>query len=208
MAFNHIHIEHLSDAELVLQYKQSGDDAFFVELYQRYTHLVLGTCIKYLKSEAAGKDAVMDIFEKLLTDLKKHDVQHFKSWLYMVSKNHCLMQLRKKGDNFVPIDLIKTSSDGFVETSEQMHLNLQSKDAEEKKLYEALNQLNDEQKICVEMFYLNNKCYQDIADTTGFTLNQVKSYIQNGKRNLKIYLEKNGAVKSTGLLLLLIELLK
>jgi len=118
-----------------------------------------------------------------------------------------LMQLRKKGDNFVPIDLIKTSSDCFVETSEQSHLNLQSKDAEEKKLYEALNQLSDEQKICVEMFYLNNKCYQDIADTTGFTLNQVKSYIQNGKRNLKIYLEKN-AVKSSGLLLLLIELLK
>jgi RNA polymerase sigma-70 factor (ECF subfamily) len=208
LAFNHIHIEHLSDAELILQYKQSNDDAFFVELYQRYTHLVLGTCIKYLKSEAAGRDATMDIFEKLLTDLKKHEVQHFKSWLYMVSKNHCLMILRKKGDQFVPIDLIKTASDNFVESSEAMHLHLQAKDEDEKKLHTALQSLNDEQRICVELFYLKNKCYQEIADSSGFTLNQVKSYIQNGKRNLKIILEKNSTSFSGAFLFILLEMIK
>ena len=189
MSYHHIHIEQLSDIELVLQYKSTNDAVFFAELYQRYTHLVLGTCFKYLKNEAESRDAVMDIFEKLLVDLKKHEVQFFKSWLYMVTKNHCLMQLRKKNDQHVPLDLLKTTDENFVENAEAIHLHSQSAD-DEKELYEALNELNDQQKKCVELFYLKNKCYQDIADETGFTLMQVKSYIQNGKRNLKLILEK------------------
>ena len=190
MLNHHIHIEQLSDIELVLQYKSTGDHVFFAELYQRYTHLVLGTCFKYLKNEAESRDAVMDIFEKLLVDLKKHEVQYFKSWLYMVTKNHCLMQLRKKSNNHVSLDLIKLVSENFVENAETMHLHSQSEN-DEKELHTALNELNEQQKICVELFYLKNRCYQDIADQTGFTMLQVKSYIQNGKRNLKIILEKN-----------------
>ena len=191
MPAQHIHIEQLSDIELVLQYKQTGETIFFAELYQRYTHLVLGTCFKYLKAEAESRDAVMDIFEKLLVDLRKHEVQHFKSWLYMVTKNHCLMQLRKLDNKSVSIDLIKPVADDFVENADDFHLNKLNNDDDEKKLYEALNQLNEQQKICVEQFYLHNKCYQEIVDSTGFTMLQVKSFIQNGKRNLKITLEKN-----------------
>ena len=190
MSTSHIHIEQLSDIELVLQYKQTGETIFFAELYQRYTHLVLGTCFKYLKIEAESRDAVMDIFEKLLVDLRKHEVQYFKSWLYMVTKNHCLMQLRKKNENHVPLDLVKPISDNFVENNEALHLHTQSEN-EERELYAALNELNEQQKTCVELFYLKNKCYQEIVDATGFTMMQVKSYIQNGKRNLKIILEKN-----------------
>ena len=157
MSYHHIHIEQLSDIELVLQYKSTNDAVFFAELYQRYTHLVLGTCFKYLKNEAESRDAVMDIFEKLLVDLKKHEVQFFKSWLYMVTKNHCLMQLRKKNDQHVPLDLLKTTDENFVENAEAIHLHSQSAD-DEKELYEALNELNDQQKKCVELFYLKNKC--------------------------------------------------
>ena len=95
----------------------------------------------------------------------------------------------KKNDQHVPLDLLKTTDENFVENAEAIHLHSQSAD-DEKELYEALNELNDQQKKCVELFYLKNKCYQDIADETGFTLMQVKSYIQNGKRNLKLILEK------------------
>ena len=190
MSNHHIHIEQLSDIELVLQYKSTGNHIFFAELYQRYTHLVLGTCFKYLKNESESRDAVMDIFEKLLVDLRKHEVQYFKSWLYMVTKNHCLMQLRKQNEKPIPLDLVKPISENFVENSETIHLHTQSEN-EEKELHVALNELNEQQKNCVEQFYFKNKCYQEIADSTGFTLNQVKSYIQNGKRNLKIILEKN-----------------
>ena len=188
MTNHHIHIEQLSDVELVLQYKSSGDKIFFAELYQRYTHLVLGTCFKYLKNEQESKDAVMDIFEKLLVDLLKHEVVHFKSWLYMVTKNHCLMILRSKNPTTISLDLGQPFRQTIMENPDDLHLPSQQAE-DEKKLLEALQQLNTQQKICVELFYLQNKCYQDIANETGYTLNQVKSYIQNGKRNLKIILD-------------------
>ena len=54
----------------------------------------------------------------------------------------------------------------------------------------SLEELNPEQKQCLILFYLEKKSYQEISENTGFSLMQVKSYIQNGKRNLKILLDK------------------
>ncbi len=184
-----IQLDQLSDLELVRQYKHSGEQSYFISLYQRYTHLIYSVCLKYLKQHELAQDAVMEIFEKLLTDLQKHEIQHFKSWLYQVAKNHCLMQLRKKQNQTVAIDKVEPVKANLVETTPEMHL-VKDDTTIEKELLWALEQLNDEQKLCVRLFYLQHKSYQEIADSSGFTLNQVKSYIQNGKRNLKGLLEK------------------
>jgi RNA polymerase sigma-70 factor (ECF subfamily) len=58
-------------------------------------------------------------------------------------------------------------------------------------LEKCIETLGDEQKQCVKLFYLQEKCYKEITESTGFDMNKVKSYIQNGKRNLKICMEKN-----------------
>src|SRR3954469_20909800 len=84
----------LDDLQLVARYKETGDNALVGELHNRHTHLIFGTCMKYLKDEDEAQDASMQIFEKLLIDLKKHEIQQFKGWLHMVCKNYCLMQLR------------------------------------------------------------------------------------------------------------------
>ncbi len=146
-------------------------------------HLVYGLCLKYLKNREESQDAVMAIYEHISQKLLNTDVQHFKSWLYMVSKNHCLMELRKKNP--------EAHADVFMESNEVMHLN-DDKEALEKDL-EALEacieELKLEQKKCVKLFFLEKKSYQEVNEKTGIDLKKVKSHIQNGKRNLKLCLE-------------------
>jgi RNA polymerase sigma-70 factor (ECF subfamily) len=161
-------------------------------LYKRYAHLVLGLCIKYLKDEEEAKDAVMHIFEKLMADLLKHEVQYFKSWLYIFSKNHCLMIIRTKQSRLKKEMDLQVHASSFMETGPDLHHKSQeAKEEEFNALEKAMEELNEEQRKCIDLFYLKEKSYQEIAQETGYTLNEVKSFIQNGKRNLKIKLEKS-----------------
>lgn len=143
-----------------------------------------------MKDEEAAKDAVMQIFEKLLKDINKHDIQEFKPWIYTVAKNHCFMILRAK-----PKEISGQEND-FMEKQAFLHLpvespeNIVDKEQQLQKLEQAIIQLDEHQRICIELFYIKEKSYQEISDQTGYDLNKVKSYIQNGKRNLKILLEK------------------
>jgi len=182
----------LPDEKLIERFLKTNDRHYFGILFQRYTHLVFGACMKYLKNENDSEDAVMDIFEKLLTDLKKHEVSNFKSWLYSVSKNHCLMKLRKdKTIKYSNNDLIKTEG-RIVEMPEPMHLNSKmEKELQLENLEKALQHLSKEQRICLELFYLQQKCYKEVSSITTFSLKEVKSFIQNGKRNLKNHLIAN-----------------
>lgn len=171
--------EQMSDSELVQLYKSKNKTRALGELYNRYAHLVLGLCIKYLKDEQQAEDAVSHIFEKLMVDLKKHEVKHFKSWIYMVSKNHCLMILRQKK---YETSLDQSSFEPVQETELEI---VQERERQYQKLEESITELPEEQRICIDLFYLQQNSYRQIADLTGFDIKKVKSYIQNGKRNLK-----------------------
>lgn len=143
--------------------------------------------MKYLKNIDEAEDALMSIFEKLMTDLKKHEVRDFKKWLYRVAKNHCLMILRKKRViEKVESEIGYENRRDFMEILFPRHLPYEEENEEDIliSLQKALNTLGDEQRKCVEMMYLEKKSYQEIAQLTGYSLKQVKSYIQNGKRNL------------------------
>lgn len=177
----------LTDNELIANYKGSGDGMYLGELYKRYSHLVYGVCLKYLKNEEEGEDAVIQIFEKLMEDLKKHEIANFKSWLHSVARNHCLMFLRKKQVVIKKIneyEAVYEHEETFAapfEVNEKMEQELVFTDLEK-----AIAVLKEEQRICIELFFLKEKCYQEVAEETGFSEKQVKSYIQNGKRNLAI----------------------
>ncbi len=172
---------------MITRYRNSHENKYVGELFQRYTHLVYAVCLKYLKQEDDSKDAVMEIFEKIMLELKRHDIQNFKGWLHSVAKNHCLMHLRKEQSELKKVEEFKKVEDGFVELELPAHLNNNhSKEQQLNELQLAIGQLKPEQKECVELFYLREKCYQEVAEITGYSLKQVKSYIQNGKRNLKI----------------------
>ena len=153
--------------------------------------------MKYLKDQEASKDAVMDIFEKLADDLKTHKVTNFKSWLYTVSKNHCLMQLRKEKQQLKHHQMLADDTRKSVESFEVLHLNEEDpKEAEVQLLEKAIAQLGKEQRKCIELFYLKNLCYGDVAKATRYSLKEVKSYIQNGKRNLKLILSRNNGTRA------------
>ena len=175
----------LSDAELVLQYRQQGDANVLGSLYQRYMDLIYGVCLKYLKEPDASKDAVINIYEELVTKLRKHEVEHFKSWLYTLARNHCLMELRRqKGKNTLEIP------EQFMQSGEMLHLeDVLQKEEQLSSMEECLQQLAAEQKQCVELFYLYGKCYNEIVEQTGFEWNKVRSHIQNARRNLKLCME-------------------
>lgn len=184
---------HYSDNELITEYKNTRNNVFVGILYKRYSHLVLGLSLKYLKDVDEAKDAVMQIFEKLLTDLLKHNIEYFKSWLYTLSKNHCLMILRTKQTKLRKEMDLQIHADSFMETENDLH---QNKAADKEKQYtsleKAIEELNVDQRKCIELFYLKEMSYNQIVEMTGYNINEVKSFIQNGKRNLKIKLEKNG----------------
>jgi RNA polymerase sigma-70 factor (ECF subfamily) len=181
----------LPDKELVNLFRTSGNMDVLAVLFQRYMDLLYGVCLKYLKQPETAKDAVMQIFEELVSKLPRHEVENFKSWLYTLAKNHCLMQLR------TPKNLKTTEfNPDSMQLEEDVHLNgIQLKEENLQKLERCLETLSIEQKKAVELFYLQNKCYKEIAEATGIDWNKVRSFIQNGRRNLKICMEKGEEVE-------------
>jgi RNA polymerase sigma-70 factor (ECF subfamily) len=178
------------DLDLVAQYRETHDVEVIGVLYQRYLHLVYGVCLKYLKDRQLSQDAVVQIFEKLMVDLPNKQINNFKPWLYVVTKNHCLMELRRMKSGARQDKDFQENALLFMESEPEMHpLDAQQGEELTDALYDCINRLKQEQRDCIERFYLKEKCYQEISEELDIDLNKVKSYIQNGKRNLKICLE-------------------
>lgn len=185
MIFKRQKIAQLSDGELIERYRKTKNEKFFGHIFSRYAHLVYGVCLKYLKNTADAEDAMMQIFEKSLTDFKTSNITYPKSWLYSVSKNFCLMQLRKKSitiDNLSEIEDYKQDID-LIDEKQLTEINLD-------KLQKSIKELKEDQKISITLFYLESKSYQQIADQTGWNTKKVKTEIQNGKRNLKLMVKE------------------
>jgi RNA polymerase sigma factor (sigma-70 family) len=179
--------DHLSEQELLESFYSDRNNEWLGILLQRYTLLLFGVCMKYLKNEEEARDAVQQIFLKVITELQRYKVEYFKSWLYMVAKNHCLMKIRAtqgKRETELKEEIIGPAEDGDHISS------IREKDITLNLMNESLEELNKEQKDCVTLFYLEKRSYQDITESTGLSMMQVKSHIQNGKRNLRIILEK------------------
>ncbi|MEP7254967.1 MAG: sigma-70 family RNA polymerase sigma factor [Ferruginibacter sp.] len=177
---------HITDAELLQRFYADHNNEWLGIILERYTMLLLGVSMKYLKNEEEAKDAVQQVFLKAINELHKYKVEYFKSWIYMIAKNHCLMKLRDKGRFSVEIN--ERSLTTAAEPEEKN--TYIEKDQTLDKLAGALQQLNKEQQLCVTLFYLDKKSYQEITEQTSYSLMQVKSHIQNGKRNLKIIMER------------------
>lgn len=167
------------------QFHATHNNEWLGVLLQRYTLLLFGVCMKYLKNESEAKDGVQQVFMKAIGELQKYKVEYIKSWLYMVAKNHCLMQLRSKTGKHTT----EISERLNMPAEEEPMVNHQERELTYDNMSEALASLNEEQKQCVTLFYLEKKSYRQICDTTGFSYMQVKSFIQNGKRNMKMFIE-------------------
>lgn len=178
--------DHITDQELLEKFYADRNNEWLGILLQRYTLLLLGVCMKYLKNEEEAKDGVQQVFLKAIQELQKYKVEYFKSWLYMVAKNHCLMKLRDKHGK-IAAELNNETIPAPEETDKK---KLQQTDHTLDLMESSLQELNTEQQQCVTLFYLQKKSYSEISEATGFSMMQVKSYIQNGKRNLKILIEK------------------
>lgn len=176
------------DEELLRKFQLSGSLDVLGELYARYMHLVYGVALKYLGDRNDAQDAVMQIFEKLITDLPRHEVQNFKSWLYVLTKNHCLMEIRSRKSAGNRLEGLKIEQE-FMESEDEMHPIDREDRSMEDALKECMEKLKAEQKQCIELFYYQKLCYQEIAEKLHLEEKKVKSHLQNGKRNLKICLE-------------------
>jgi len=185
----------IPDAELLERFNSDHDNEWLGILLQRYTLLLLGVCMKYLKNEEEAKDSVQQIFLKVIQELQKYKVEYFKSWLYMVAKNHCLMKIRERQGKMT------TEISDRITATPQEDFDRQSLIEDDQAIgfmEEALTELSDEQRQCVTLFYLQKKSYHEVSEQTGYSMLQVKSYIQNGKRNLRNLLEKKLKDKERG----------
>ena len=181
-------IKKLSDVDLASRYRKTSDSKYMEVLFERYFHLVFGVCLKYLKNEFEAKESVLAIYERQLKEFKGQEIDNIPSWLHVVSRNYCFTYLRTKGralnrEKKYEAEIKNASLHEEVE-------DLEIKEVQLTKLETALDKLKEDQKACIELFYLQQLCYQDVAQKTGFNLKQVKSHIQNGKRNLKIILSQ------------------
>lgn len=184
-----------SDEELLKCYKQSGNKELFAELFKKYVSVVYGSCLFYLQNKDEAQDATMQLFEKLMLDINSREITNFKGWLSFVVRNHCISIIRK---NKSQLRNIKSYYEFEYETPNYEKEEIINSVSDEKMLEcmkQCLPKLKQKQRICIEFFYLKNKSYQDIGEETGFTLNEIKSYIQNGKRNLKLLLEGQKNIK-------------
>ncbi len=178
----------LSDSDLIKHYREFKNKEVLGEFFNRYMHLVFAVCMKYLKNTELAKDTVMEIFESLDEKLLEFDIQYFKGWIHMVSRNDCLMKLRK-AKREVDIEKWKIFRNSDVENASVLHQDNEEEIAINK-INGSLRQLKNGQRKCLEMMYFQNMSYKEIASETGYTLKQVKSYIQNGKRKLKLLVKE------------------
>jgi RNA polymerase sigma-70 factor (ECF subfamily) len=181
-----------SDESLVQMYRETNDKALIGELFNRYSGFVLAICMKYLKNNSEAEETTLVVFESLFSKLKHHKVEYFKTWLYSVAKNTCLELLRKNHSRRKREAEYQKTEAMFMESVPEYHQKEENelKQNEDKALEEALNSLGEEQKVCLELFYMKGLTYNEIEKETGYSLKKVKSYLQNGKRNLKKKLEK------------------
>ncbi len=183
------------EKELLEKFRNNQDLEYLGALYSPYIHLVYGVCLKYFKERERAKDAVMEIFEKLIEEIPRHDIRNFKSWLYVLTKNYCLMELRslkskdEKAKKYIEEESI------FMESEAKMHPVDEEGSELNKALQECIEALKNEQKECICLFYYKDKSYEEISQIMNLELKKVKSYLQNGKRNLKICLEKKNVEK-------------
>jgi RNA polymerase sigma factor (sigma-70 family) len=183
----------MTDQELLERFYSSRDNDWLGILLPRYTLLLLGVCMKYLKNEEEARDCVQQIFVKVIIELAKYRVEFFKSWIYTIARNHCLMKLRDRHGHATELsDSMLAAWD--EEPGKNSHWE---KERSLEWMGQSLEELGKEQKLCVILFYLEKRSYQDITLQTGYTLMQVKSYIQNGKRNLKLAMEKKAREKAS-----------
>ena len=186
--------ENLTDEELLKRYCDSGELVYFVEAYKRYMPLVYGVALKYLKRPEDAQDAVMQLFEELVVKIKEVEIQSFKAWLYTCIRNNCLMEIRKRSKN-----LSVSLDDSYMEFCDDFHLTVVSEsENREESLRECVESLPEKQRISVKYFFFDELSYKEVEERTGFSLKMVKSFIQNGKRNLKLCLERKG-VTSNGM---------
>lgn len=181
------HIAKLTDEELIISFRRTGKPRFFNEIYKRYYHLVYGVCLNILKNEHDSKEALSTVFEKLSTKLLQEEISFFKTWLYSVTKNFCLMHLRSKGREQKRIEKFYQEMPETLNETE-LFTETQHSELQLQNLPYAIEKLNPGQKQCINLFYLEQKCYTQVSEITGFDIKQVKSNIQNGKRNLRLLL--------------------
>ena len=184
-----------TDEELIAEFGSYGDLELLGELYSGYMHLVYGVCLKYLKDREESKDAVMQVFEKLITEIPKQKIENFRSWLYVVTKNYCLMLLRSKRSHEEKLTEWTLDPDNFMENSYDLHPVDRGEQDMEEALKECIERLKEEQKLCILQFYYEDRCYNEIATNLSLDVKKVKSNLQNGKRNLKLCLEEKNESK-------------
>lgn len=179
-----------SDEELLIEFTSTRDLETLGELYSGYMHLVYGVCLKYLRDREESMDAVMQIFEKLITEIPKQKIENFRSWLHVVTKNYCLMQLRSQKSRNEKLNEWMNDSLIFMENNVMLHPIDEDEPDLDNALVNCIERLKDEQKECIRQFYYENRCYNEIALNLGLDEKKVKSHLQNAKRNLKLCLEE------------------
>ena len=186
-------LSELDDNSLIHQYQEQQEHRYFNELYQRYAHLVFGSCLKQVKNRDEAKDLTMIIFEKLVERLPTEQVDNFKTWIYYFTRNECISHLRKQEATTKREEewkKMRKSEEIFMENETLLrpYTDNSISNIDGAALQHAIQQLSKAQQQCIRRFFFEQQSYKQIATATRWSLKEVKSHLQNGKRKLRLIL--------------------
>ena len=173
------------ESSLLLKYLKTNDLSYLLELYRPYMHLVYGLAFKYVKDPKQSQEIVYCIFKKLIKDIKRQEVRVFGNWLYNLSLDFC-KQWRDRG---------RTESDQIVALGGSTQTPVEFyDDKDDDSFEEEISSMEDEvmriksqQEKCSQLFFKEQRCFQEIADITGWEVSEIKYHVKNAKRKTNIY---------------------
>ncbi|MFQ5674351.1 MAG: RNA polymerase sigma factor [bacterium] len=174
------------DNATIRSYLETRDVRYLGRLYEAYKKTIFWHCLKMVGNEEDAKDLASETFIRTFDRIEDFKLgAPFCPWLMRIATNLCIDHLRKKNRyKFYKFD--ETHSAVAIQNESEPKQPMISGE----RIIEKLKKLKPLQKRCFCLFYIHNLTYKQIAELTGYPLGKVRSYIQNGKRNFKLLMEK------------------
>jgi RNA polymerase sigma factor (sigma-70 family) len=172
-----------TDAEVIRSYLATQDARYFTQLYRRYANKVYGKCISILKNDAEARDAMQDIFVKIMLNLGNFgEKSQFSTWVYSITYNYCIdaIRKRKKEKTMFSEDIERAPDVAAEEVPDQFLMEMDVKN-----LKVVLEALPDSDRLILIMKYHDDMSIRDIAEILQKTESAVKMKIKRAKEKAK-----------------------
>jgi RNA polymerase sigma-70 factor (ECF subfamily) len=162
------------------------------ELYDKYSRLLLGVCLRYASDKAEAEDILQDSFLKIFYNIQDYSGSgSFIGWLRKVTVNTAITHYHKnlKYRYSVEIEEYESIETGVISFEEDFYTS--------DELYRVLNELPTGYRMVFNLYAVEGYKHKEIAEMLGIDTNTSKSQYSRAKAVIRDKLEKLGKLKSS-----------